>query len=223
MNLDLYEDSPIKSEGGFRDVANDKEMQAYASVLYLLYGLTNVSDSGRVEFVQKYIRKLFPAFDKCKGGYSQFLYLCNPEDRESLKEFVDMHTHLYNSTNLGEHDRINILKKMLDRVKPRYEEDLLIESIDYSEDYKKSREKKDPLSALFNKPSITREYITPVSAYVPTSIVVDANNNTMSLTDITTKMSDLVDITDDNITNQEDNGRISHGYTTDYKVRAGGG
>lgn len=168
MNLDEM-NVPSESNGGTRDIENDKEMQAYATVLYLLCGLRNVLDIGRVEFIMKYIQKIFPILGKV-GNIENYLEFCNPEDKDTLKSFVSMYQTMLSSP-MSDLNRWKVLEKSLEAVKPKHEEDLLVASVE--EDKKPKQEFK--LGYVTNPTPIT---------------IVDSNNsvvyqNAMPLSDLT--------------------------------------
>lgn len=191
MDIDILEE---KTEGtGLRNIEEDKEMQAYASVLYLLGKLHSVVPDDYIAFTKTYIMKKFPILGKIRF-IDDYLYLCNKDLQKELKDIAGFYNALSSLPgNLSSRDKFKAIEKtLLKDIKPVHEEDLLIEDIDI--DVKKKEETKISYKTMDVSPiqmsdniledllnNQIKEKILEITAVPKSSLAVNGNLDSVSL------------------------------------------
>ena len=116
---------------GFRDLREDKEMAAYASVIYMIHAFSGVLPPDYIEVMETYICQKFPILKKAKR-LDVILELCTPEVKEEISILRGHFIALYKSS-LSSTQALSFIKEKIRDFKPVHEEDLLIKSVEMKE------------------------------------------------------------------------------------------
>ena len=124
MSIDGLEEE--NKESVLRDISEDKEMQAYASVLYLLRSLRCVVPEDYVKFVEDYIVKKYPILGKVRFT-NCLIHFCGDDMKGELKSITSLHNALASLpvTTKQVFDSMRI--EFLDKVEPVHQEDKLVD------------------------------------------------------------------------------------------------
>jgi len=117
---------------GFRDLREDREMAAYASVIYMIHAFSGVLPPDYIEVMETYICQKFPILNKTRN-LDVILELCTPEVKEEIsilrEQFISLTRTSFTSTQA-----LSFLKEKIKNFKPVHEEDLLVKSVAKKED-----------------------------------------------------------------------------------------
>lgn len=138
MDLEIANGDKIakkdKESSGFRNIDDDREMQAYASVIYMIHAFHGAFPPEYIEFIEDYIFQKFPILSKVKN-IDVMLAFCTKETKAELEELHEKFKAYINNGSSEYNSLILLQERVKKSIKPVHEEDLQVNISNKNPDY----------------------------------------------------------------------------------------
>jgi len=123
-----------KEPSGFRNLEDDREMAAYASVIYMIHAFHSAFPPEYIEFIEDYIFQKFPILGKVENMDAMIAF-CTKETKAELEE-LHAKFKAYINNGSSEYNSLILLQERVKRtIKPVHEEDLQVNISNKNPDY----------------------------------------------------------------------------------------